>query len=137
MKRSLYESGQAMIEYALTAVVFFAMLLFVVDGGRVLFNYVTVNQVAQAGARYGITHGASSLAPVGSANYTALQQHALGWATGLNQADLTIAATWSPDNQPGSTVSVNVTYIGRSVTGLFWRGQTLTLRGKSTMVIQF
>ncbi|MBM4460076.1 MAG: pilus assembly protein [Chloroflexi bacterium] len=136
MKRATRESGQATLEYGLAAVVFFTMLLFVFEGGRVLYSYVTVSQAAQAGARYGVTHGANSSAPVSAGDYAALQTAAQGWATGLDPADLTITATWNPDNQPGSTVTVNVAYVTGSLTGLFWSGQTLTLRGQSTMVIQ-
>lgn len=136
MKRETREAGQAMLEYGLTAVVFFAMLLFVFEGGRVLYSYVTVSQAAQAGARYGVTHGANSSAPVSASDYAALQTVAQGWATGLNPADLTITATWNPNNQPGSTITVNVAYVTASLTGLFWSGQILTLRGQSTMVIQ-
>jgi len=136
MKLVRQESGQALVEYALTALIFFTMLMFILDGGRILWNYVTVAEAARVGARYGITHGAKSTAPVRPGNYTALRQTIIDKVTGLEPADLTVTATWTPDNQPESKITVDVVYTVRPVTSLFWPGQTLTLRAQSTMVIQ-
>jgi hypothetical protein len=54
----------------------------------------------------------------------------------LTPANLTVIATWTPNNNPGSSVTVDVTYLVQPITGMFWRGQTLTLRARSVMVIQ-
>lgn len=136
MRRRSHESGQAMVEYALTALVFFTLVLFIVDGSRILWNYVTVSYAARIGARYGITHGSKSTAPMGPGGYSALQQVVRDSATGLDPANLTITASWTPDNTPGSRVNVVVTYRAQGVTDLFWRGLTLNLRGESSMIIQ-
>jgi len=136
MKGWRRESGQAMVEYALLSVVFFALLLFIVDGGRILWNYVTVAEAARVGARYAVVHGSKSIAPVGPSNYTALTQEVQRAAVGLTTASLTVTATWTPNNSPGSSVTVDVTYLVQPITSIFWRGQTLTLRARSVMVIQ-
>jgi Flp pilus assembly protein TadG len=125
-----------MVEYALTAILFFTLLIFVMDGGRILWHYVSVAEAARVGARYGITHGAGSLAPVGPGNYEALRQVVLDQVAGLDPANLTVTATWSPDNRAGSTITVEVAYTTQPLTGLFWRGQTITLRARSRMIIQ-
>jgi len=136
MKRRRRETGQAMVEYALTSVLFFTMIFFIIDGGLILWNYEAVAEAARVGARYGITHGSQSTAPVGPGDYAALRQAVLDKAIGLDPANLTITASWNPNNHPGNTITVNVTYTTQPVTSLFWPGQVLTLQGQSSMVIQ-
>jgi len=125
-----------MLEYAMTSLVLFTMLMFVVDGGRILWNYVAVNEAARVGARYAIVHGASSASPVGPDDYAAITQDIQGSVDGLVATNLTVTATWNPDNNPGSSVTVRVSYPVQPLTHFFWHDQTLALTSQSTMVIQ-
>jgi Flp pilus assembly protein TadG len=136
MKQIRQESGQAMLEYAMTSLVLFTILLFMVDGGRILWNYVAVNEAARVGARYAIVHGASSTSPVGPGNYAALTQNIQSSVDGLVAANLTVTATWTPNNSRGSRATVRVIYPVQPFTSIFWHNQTLTLTSQSTMVIQ-
>jgi Flp pilus assembly protein TadG len=130
-------AGQAMVEYALTAAIFFTLVFFILDGSRIFWGYVTVSQAAAAGARYGIVHGAQATQPVGPGNYVALQQIVTANAHGLDPAQLTTTATWANNsNARGSRITVEVTYRMQSIAGLFWAGQTFDLRGRSSMIIQ-
>jgi len=129
MKGLRRAGGQATVEYALVALIFFMMVLFVMDGGRILWNYVTVTEAARVGARYAITHSATATDAV-------LRQQILSRTVGLDPAALTVSSTWTPSRRPGSRVTVNVTYTTQPVVGLFWRGLTFTLRGQSTVVVQ-
>jgi Flp pilus assembly protein TadG len=124
-----------MVEYAFTALITFSLLMFIIDGGRIFMDYVTVSEAARVGARYGITHGSRSAAPISPGNYAALRQEILS-RTPLDPADLAVTASWTPGNSPGSKITVQVSYVARPVTNLFWPGATLNLTGVSTMVIQ-
>ncbi len=140
MRRRDRDAGQAMVEYALLAGLFFTLIIFIMDGSRILWGYVTVSYSSSVGARYAITHGARTEPPamrVGPAGYTALRTAVQSSAPGLDPAQITTTATWQNNsNAPGSRVSVEVTYRMQGVTSLFWAGQTLTLRGQSSMIIQ-
>jgi len=137
MSRRGRDAGQAMVEYALTATIFFVLVIFILDGSRILWGYVTVSQAAAAGARYGIIHGSQSSSPVGPGNYAALSQFVRDNAFGLNTANINTTATWQGNsNAPGSLITVEVTYQTQGVTGMFWPGQTFALRGRSSMIIQ-
>ena len=137
MKRWLAEPGQAAIELAMTTILFITLVLFIMDGGRIFWNYLTVAEVAQEGARYAITHGANSTAPVGPNGYTALRDLVEARAVGLDPAHLTVTATWAnDDNHRGSTVTVEVAYATGSITSLFWDGITFTLADSASMVVQ-
>ncbi len=52
--------GQALVEFAMTAVVVLTLILFVVEVARIFLVYTTVTNAAREGARYAITHGTIS-----------------------------------------------------------------------------
>lgn len=134
------ETGQAMAEYALLAALFFTLVIFILDASQILWGYVATSHLATVGARYAIVHGARSEPPsarVGPTGYDALHKVVLENAWGLDRSRLKTSATWENNsNAPGNRVTVEVIYGGQSVTGLFWAGQTLTLVGRATMIIQ-
>ena len=49
--------GQAMVEFALVAPVFFLLLFSIIEGGRFVFYYQLLNNATREGARYAIIHG--------------------------------------------------------------------------------
>ena len=115
--------------------------MFVVDGSRIFWNYLTVTEAARIGARYAIVHGAKCVSPctpiVGPGNYTALTSEIQRRAVGLTPANLTVTPTWAGNsNVPGSSVTVSVTYRVQPITRLFWPGRTFNLSAQSKMVIQ-
>jgi hypothetical protein len=57
--------GQALVEFALVAPVFFLLLFAVIEGGRFILYYETLANATREGARYGIVHGWKSYCPSG------------------------------------------------------------------------
>jgi TadE-like protein len=49
--------GQALVEFALVAPVFFLLLFAIIEGGRFVFFYEVLNNATREGARYAIIHG--------------------------------------------------------------------------------
>lgn len=47
------ESGQSLVEFAVSAVIIILLLVAIVDFGRILFTYVAMRDAAQEGAVYG------------------------------------------------------------------------------------
>lgn len=140
MMRKATEAGQAMVEYALLAALFFTLVFFIMDGSQVLWGYVATSHLSAIGARYAIVHGAQAEPPsarVGPTGYDALRKVVLERARGLDPDQISTVAKWEDDsNSPGKLVTVEVSYRARSVTGLFWGGRTLTVRGQTSMIIQ-
>ena len=139
MEQVRRESGQAIVEFALTALIFLTLLVFILDGSRIFWQYLTVTEAARVGARYAIVHGAQSTPTtekVGPGDYTALTKEIKRTAVGLDPATLTVTPTWPTGNGSGSSVTVIVTYSVQPITRLFWPGQTFTFSAQSTMVIQ-
>jgi Flp pilus assembly protein TadG len=65
MTRRRRSVGQAMVEFALVAPLFFFLLFAIIDFGRYVYYVQILNNAAREGARYAIVHGSSSLAPSG------------------------------------------------------------------------
>jgi Flp pilus assembly protein TadG len=145
MSARRHESGQAMAEFALTALVFFTLVFFILDGGRILWHYVSVSQAARIGARYAITHGDRSKSPIGPGAYQvncgaapddALCTEIRSRVGGFDQDELSVAARWDAANSTGNRVSVTVNYRMEPLTNLFWSNLVLNLHSTSVMVIQ-
>jgi Flp pilus assembly protein TadG len=58
--------GQALVEFALVAPVFFLILFAVIEGGRFILYYETLNNATREGARYAIVNGANALCTASS-----------------------------------------------------------------------
>lgn len=99
--------GQAMVESALTCVLFLTLLLGVIEFGYGLYCYDQVSEAAKIGTRYAIVHGATSSSP---ADASAVQSWILSHVSGVDPSKVVVTTTWSPDNNPGSTVNVTVQY---------------------------
>lgn len=116
--------GQALVEFALVVPWFFLMLFGIIEAGRFIFYYETLNNATREGARYAIVNGANTLgcpsgppAPGTSACDTSganvvarVRQSAIGLPS-----EIAVTPTWDPDNGRGSTVRVEASFTYRSL----------------------
>jgi hypothetical protein len=135
--------GQAMVEFALVAPMFFLLLFGIIEAGRFIFYYETLSNATREGARYAIVNGANTVgcpsgpAAPGSApcdvpgnNVIArVRQSAVGMPAGI-----TATPTWSPDNGRGSTVRVEASYTYRSLIPLVPL-PPITVTAESSLVV--
>ena len=107
--------AQAMVEFALVAPMFFLLLFGIIEAGRFIFYYETLNHATREGARYAIVNGASTLGcpsgPPASGSTPCdvpgenVKQRVRQSAFGV-PGTITVNPTWDPDNGRGSTVNV-------------------------------
>jgi hypothetical protein len=114
--------GQALVEFALVAPVFFLILFAIIEAGRFMFYYETLNNATREGARYAIVNGYNSLnCPTGppapnsrSCDPTGedVKARVKAAAFGALGAGVVVTPAWSnPENNGrGSTVSVKATF---------------------------
>ena len=128
MRRARGERGSALVETSLVSLPFFALLLSVVAAGYLVFTYNSVSFMAQQGVRWASVHGSASSQP---ATASTVQNYVRTQAAGLDSTNIIVTTTWTPNENPGSTVSVNVSY---TATPLFtWvLPNSLTMRCTST-----
>jgi Flp pilus assembly protein TadG len=84
------------------------ILLFgIISIGRTVYTYNCLSVVARDAARYAMVHGSKSASPVSSDD---VQTFVRNRTAGLNSAGVTVSTNWSPNNNPGSAVQVQVNY---------------------------
>jgi Flp pilus assembly protein TadG len=106
-RRRSGERGDVAVEAALTFLLFFTIVIAILEFGWAVYAFNFVSYAAKEGARYAMVRGANSGNPATSAMVTSfVQQEAIA----LTAANLSVTTTWTPDNNPGSTVSVQVSY---------------------------
>ena len=54
-------AGQAMVEFALVAPIFFILMFAIIEGARFAFYYEMLNSATRDGARYAIVHGSNAI----------------------------------------------------------------------------
>jgi Flp pilus assembly protein TadG len=113
--RARRQRGSQLVEIALVTVPFFTLVLGVIAGGYLVFVYDSTAFMAQQGARWASVHGSSSSSPATAAS---VQSYVESQGAGLATGAVTVATTWSPNNSPGSTVTVQVSYAATSLSSL-------------------
>jgi len=99
--------GSVLVEASLASIPFFALLLGVLAAGYLVFTYNSVAFMAQQGVRWASVHGSASSQV---ATESTVQNYVRTQAAGLTSGNIVVVTTWPTNKNPGSTVSVNVSY---------------------------
>ena len=138
--------GQALVEFALLAPVFFLVLFAIIEAGRFMFYYEILNNATREGARYAIVNGANSLVcPTGPAAAGSVpcdtdggdvDQRVRDAAFGALGVGVAVDAEWSnpADNSRGATVRVSATYTYSSLVPLVPL-PPITVEAESSLVV--
>jgi hypothetical protein len=131
--------GQALVEFALVAPLFFLLLFAIIDFGRYVYYVQVLNNAAREGARYAIVHGPEgipSTGPPDDPSGAAVEARVRTFLVGvIDGGSLTITPSWPQGtNARGNTVSVQVEYEFHSVMPLVPL-PIIDVRGESTLVI--
>jgi Flp pilus assembly protein TadG len=105
--RSHTRRGSTLVESSVVAVVFLLLLTGTMEVARLGFAYNEVSFAAQSAARYASVSGSSSGHVATAAG---IQSVAETYTGALDNTQVTVTTTWSPNNNPGSTVQVKVSY---------------------------
>ena len=105
--RSQARRGSTLVESAVVAAVFLLLLAGIMEFGRLGFAYNAVSFAAQRAARYAAVRGSGSGHAASAADIAAA---AKTYTAALDNSQVTVTTTWTPDNHPGSTVQVKVSY---------------------------
>lgn len=110
LRRRSRNSGQALLETAMSMTAFLMLVLAIINMGSAVYAYNWVSYSAREATRYASVHGSTSSSPVGPSSYSALTSVVTGIAQGLT-GTVSVTPTWSSNsNVPGNTVKVKVQY---------------------------
>ena len=94
-----------MIEMALILPVYFILVAGTVQICFVLFGYCNATYACRQASRFAAVHGTGSTYQCTSAD---LQTIANQYLWGAPAGHVAVTSSWSPDNNPGSTVTVKI-----------------------------
>jgi Flp pilus assembly protein TadG len=104
-KRPRRQKGIAMVEYALVFPIFFMLVFGFVQFSLMLFTFNNATYASRVAVRYAVVHGSTADYSCTSTDISNIVSPLL-W--GAPSGGTTITTTWSPNNTPGSTVSISV-----------------------------
>jgi Flp pilus assembly protein TadG len=120
-----------MIEFSIIAVSALMLIFGMMNCAIAVYDYNFVSFAAREATRYAAVHGSSSAS---AASTTDISNFVIAQSKGLNGTKLTVSTSWSPDNNPGSTVRVQVSY-PFTVTIPFMNRNSLNFSSTSQLVI--
>lgn len=138
--------GQALVEFALLAPVFFLVLFAIIEAGRFMFYYEVLNNATREGARYAIVNGANSLVcPTGppadgsipcDTDGSDVEQRVRDASFGALGLGVAVISEWSnpEDNSRGATVKVSATYTYTSLVPIVPL-PPITVEAESSLVV--
>jgi Flp pilus assembly protein TadG len=137
--------GQALVEFALVAPIFFFIILATIEAGRLMYHYAMLNHATREGARYAIIHGANSSDPTGppaDGSGADVKQAVRDASLGLVGTLDVLAPVYSPigsecgdgggTNDRGSSVVVAVTFSYPPILPVF---PPISLSAESCLVV--
>ena len=140
-----------MAEFALVAPIFFLLLFGIIEAGRFMFYYQTLNNATREGARYAIVHGVNSFdctGPPGSGATSAcdpagedVKERVRDAAFGVLGSWVDVDADWyqsdgvtAGDNSRGMTVTVIAEYTYSTLVPLVPL-PAITVKAESSLVV--
>jgi Flp pilus assembly protein TadG len=108
-------SGVAAIEFALVIPIFMLVIYSFMELGRALFIHNSLGNAVFEAARYAIVHGSASDDPASTGDITDELEAS---ASQLDPDLLDVDVSFTPNNDPGSVVSIAATYQFHFMTGL-------------------
>ena len=106
--------GQALVEFAMCAVLLLALIFAVIEFGRLMLCYTTIGNAARIGARYAIVHGSDN--PPTTSIETVVNGFLKAGTVNPSNATVTPSYPGKPDGtssgckDPGCRVVVTVSY---------------------------
>jgi Flp pilus assembly protein TadG len=123
--------GQSATEFAMVVLGILIVIFAIMQGASAVYAYNFVTNAARDAARFAMVRGATSPQP---ATATDVKNFVFAEAQGINTQAVTVTTTWSPNNNPGNTVKVQVAYSFAPIARIA-STVTLSLSSTSQMVI--
>ncbi|MBN4083191.1 pilus assembly protein [bacterium AH-315-B06] len=124
--------GASAIEFAFVAPVLLFFTIGVMDVGRAVWVSSTLETVAADSARFAMIRGAGSTAP---ASQSDIEAYAVSLAIAVPAGQLTVDVQWNPNNNPGSSVRIELTHNFESFVTEFFDFGPFQLQGIASRIV--
>jgi Flp pilus assembly protein TadG len=125
------QSGSALVESAFAFLVLFLLVFGIIEYARLMYAYNFVAYAAQRAVRWASVRSSTATTPATTTN---IESYVDSLTVGLADTSVTSTTTWTPNNQVGSTVQVEVAYTHTKLLYLVLRSN-VPVKGKAQMVI--
>ena len=126
-----HKRGQSMVEFSIIGASALILIFGMMNCAIGVYDYNFVSFAAREATRYAAVHGSSSASAATSGD---ISDFVIAQSKGLNGSKIAVSTSWSPDNSPGSTVRVQVSY-PFTVAIPFMNGNTLNFSSTSQLII--
>lgn len=99
--------GISSVQFALALPMVLAAIMGTIDMGRLLMAHNTIVHAANEATRFAMVRSSSSDQTASEQDIVSLVK---GSMTGLDIDNAVVSVNWTPENQPGAHVTVNVNY---------------------------
>jgi Flp pilus assembly protein TadG len=124
--------GTAIIEFAFVAPVLFVLTIGTIDVGRLVWSASMLHHMAREATRYASVRGADANSPVSAADIETYVKNRL---IGIAANEVNVTTTWTPNNNPGGTIQVQLDYTYAFLIGSLVGLDPLAIEGESSMVV--
>jgi Flp pilus assembly protein TadG len=124
--------GQTFAEFMMVVLPTIGLIFGIVSFAMTVYTYSFLSNAARDAVRYAIVHGSKSTSPATS---DVIQTFVRSEAQGLKASAISVSTSWSPNNNPGSTVNVQVSYSYQPFYP--FNSVTLPLSSSAQMVISY
>ncbi len=124
--------GTAVIEFAFVAPVLFVLTIGTIDVGRLVWSASMLHHMAREATRYASVRGADANSPVSEADIETYVKNRL---IGIAANEVNVTTTWTPNNNPGGTIQVQLDYTYAFLIGSLVGLDPLAIEGESSMVV--
>ena len=110
--------GATMVEFAFVFLLFMSLIVLTIEGGRLVWSWVTLTHATREGARLAMVHGKRD--PVAD---SVIENYVKTRCIGLDPSDINVSLSWADsDKSRGSLVSLDSQYSFTSVVPSFLGG---------------
>ena len=112
IRRRLGEGGHVAVEYALSLPFLLGIIYGIVEVSHYAYLRTTMANTAHDAVRYAAVHSSQATTPATTSDVKTFTNNELT-GLGLNPdgtGGTTVTVTYTPDNSPGSTVNVSISY---------------------------
>ncbi|HLI13337.1 MAG TPA: TadE/TadG family type IV pilus assembly protein [Alphaproteobacteria bacterium] len=126
------EEGAAAVEMAFALPIFLLFIYGIIELGNYAFTDIAVADAARDGARYAMVRGSASPQPASSSDIATYVKGRLALGAA---AQATVSVSYNPNNNPGGTVTVQVSYPFSPLMPGFGYLASMTVSASSQMTI--
>ena len=123
-------AGQTYADFVMMVLPAILLIFGIISFGMTVYTWSFLSNAARDAVRYAIVHGSKSSSPASADD---IQTFVRNEAQGIKPSAISVSTTWNPNNNPGSTVSVQVSYSFRPFYP--FNSVTLPLSSSAQMVI--